>query len=490
MRKRRVIEIIRVSSNHQDVRRQRTDLARNREKFGLEVVRTLELVGQSGTTVLTNKQIQQVLADLKNEEVDGVSCAAIDRLFRPKSFDDFTLLGHFQRQHKSIWSTREGFVDPSTDQGYKTAADAAVEAEHERRRLLQRTWDGKEELRKEGLSGNGRTTIPRGAHFDRATGKWSYVAPDCQDVANMFRWKNAGDSYHTIADDRLGGRWSFEGVRRTLHNPIWIGLRQYPAKGRREEAFTRRVIDQDKQLISDELFYAVQRLMAGSKKEWHKAHGKHHTLSGLLRHSCGAKFYVRYSGKKKEHHAKPHDYYYCAKCGARGYRMDDVDAAVCTLISATLCQAAVLHTLLSAIVDRRPLQDDGRAIAQREVIQLEKRRVRVLDMYERGDIDRDQYIRRLEAVDRDLATARAAAAAQTPHPTIDTDALVRGLARGFARFASLPPAERMDLLRRAVKDIILDGATIPSLTLRGGFLGEILEAETCLVNSSTQTAAR
>src|SRR5262245_52787267 len=129
MKKKRVIEIIRVSTNHQDIQRQRTDLKRNRAKFGLEVISTLELIGKSGTSVLSNKQVQQVRLDLATGEVDGVSIAAIDRLFRPKNFDDFVLLGHFQRLGKCIWSTREAFVDPSTDHGYKIAADAAVEAE-------------------------------------------------------------------------------------------------------------------------------------------------------------------------------------------------------------------------------------------------------------------------------------------------------------------------------------------------------------------------
>ena len=71
---------------------------------------------------------------------------------------------------------------------------------------------------------------------------------------------------------------------------------------------------------------------------------------------------------------------------------------------------------------------------------------------------------------------------------MDMDALARGLAITFARFSSLPAAERWELLRRAVRKIILDGPMIPSITLRGGFLGEILGAETVPVNLSTHSS--
>jgi hypothetical protein len=80
---------------------------------------------------------------------------------------------------------------------------------------------------------------------------------------------------------------------------------------------------------------------------------------------------------------------------------------------------------------------------------------------------------RLNAVDQELQSARAAAA-QAPAPAMDMQTLACGLAVAFAAFAGLPGEQRLDLLRRAVRDIVLDGARIPSLTLRGGFLGEIL----------------
>jgi hypothetical protein len=164
--------------------------------------------------------------------------------------------------------------------------------------------------------------------------------------------------------------------------------------------------------------------------------------------------------------------------------MDVTDAAVYRLFGETLCQPAVMRSLLGSIIEHQPQQEDGRAAAQREVERIEKRRVRVLDMYERGDIDREEYIKRQGDVDRALSSARAAVA-QAPPPVMDMHALVRGLAGAFARFSSLPAAERWELLRRAVRDIFLDGPAIPSITFRGGFLGEILDVEVGPANLST-----
>ena len=47
----------------------------------------------------------------------------------------------------------------------------------------------------------------------------------------------------------------------------------------------------------------------------------------------------------------------------------------------------------------------------------------------------------------------------------------------------------MDLLCRAARDIVLDGATNPSITLRGGLFSEILGANTMSANSSMHCLA-
>jgi hypothetical protein len=93
-----IIELLRVSTDLQDVARQRTDLERLKKRFNLNAVRTLELHGVSGTATLDNEQVQQVLNDLGRSDVHGIGLSSLDRLFRPgKRYGQFAilvLLGH------------------------------------------------------------------------------------------------------------------------------------------------------------------------------------------------------------------------------------------------------------------------------------------------------------------------------------------------------------------------------------------------------------
>jgi hypothetical protein len=147
------------------------------------------------------------------------------------------------------------------------------------------------------------------------------------------------------------------------------------------------------------------------------------------------------------------------------------------LISETLCQAPVLHAILSAIAEGQPQVGDARTKTQREITRLEAKRSRIVDMRADGQITREECGTRLTTVDQELQTvhtAAAAAAAQSHALEMDMYALARGLAGAFALFSSLPFDQKRNLLRRAVRHIVIQDGTIPSLTLQGGFLGEIL----------------
>jgi DNA invertase Pin-like site-specific DNA recombinase len=482
MTKKNVISLLRVSSDQQDVRRQRDDIKRVKAKYDLAIIRTLELVDVSGTTVLSNEQVQRVLADLADPNVDGIAVSSVDRLFRPGRYGHFAILDHFCDEGKAIWSTREGFIDPASDEGYDKCISAGGRAGAELRELRRRTLGGKETLRREGKHVQGPAALPRGVAFDKATGQWSYQEPDCSLVARMYLLLLAGDSYHTIAA-KVGGGWTFQGVRSTLRNPIWaFGTRTYPANAYREEAYTVKVIDTP--LVPVDVWEAAQREMDRRKRNWHKTkRPPRHLVVGLLDCICGKPFYIRCAAKKD--YPRKKDYGYCSsafpgrgpKCGARSWQVEQLDAAVERLVSETLCQVPVLRTILSAIVERQPHTADACEKAEKEIRRLDAKRARIVDLRADGLITREECTKRLSAVDQELHGARAAAAAvQNRASDIDLEALARGLAGAFALFASLPFDQKRDLLRRAVWRMTINDGAIPSITIRGGFLCEILES--------------
>jgi hypothetical protein len=58
-----------------------------------------------------------------------------------------------------------------------------------------------------------------------------------------------------------------------------------------------------------------------------------------------------------------------------------------------------------------------------------------------------------------------------PAPKMDSMVLVQALIRIFAQFAMLSMIQKLDLLREALTEITVDGRTIASVTISGGYLG-------------------
>jgi len=142
---RNCIELLRVSSNKQDVARQRRDLEQVKKRFNLNAIRTLELHGVSGTAVLDNDQVQQVLRDLEDPSIEGMACSSLDRIFRPKDYTQVGILDKFAKRQKLIWSEREGELDPHSDSGFEQCMNLATRAGAEWRELHRRTKGGRRE---------------------------------------------------------------------------------------------------------------------------------------------------------------------------------------------------------------------------------------------------------------------------------------------------------------------------------------------------------
>ena len=232
-----VIALLRVSTDAQDVARQRTDLERMKAKFGISVSRILELVGVSGTATLEDTQVQQVLTDLQLPQIDGIALSALDRLFRPgKRYGQFAILDRFVDQRKRIWSMREGLIDPATDEGYDKCISAGGRAGAEWRELIRRTHDGRIEHLRAGKLDHGST--PYGYRYIpkwQANGCRFEIDPDrAQVVRDIFEWRRSGMAIYQIAKQlnergtlsARGGLWGRRVILQTLEKPAYKGEHQ------------------------------------------------------------------------------------------------------------------------------------------------------------------------------------------------------------------------------------------------------------------------
>jgi len=305
-----VIEMLRVSSDKQDVARQEFDSLENREGYNLNVLRTIR-IKISGTLVMTHPEVQQMLAELSHPGVDGISISAIDRLFRPKDFQSLQMFQFFVENRKVIISTKEGLVEPWTDRGWDICMTAAQKAGAEWRDLKRRTSGGRKRAHEEKRMCS--TTAPYGmvyvSKYERdADGRSQYLKEDPKEssvpglnkqqvVRDVFEWR-----YHhrmrTSAIRRLlndrgiltagkpgqypPGPWSRTTVTQMLKNRHYIG-----------EHWEGGTMIPCPQLVEREVFDGVQAMFAEAKRMSNGRPAIKHLLCGYLRCAkCGRRYRI------------------------------------------------------------------------------------------------------------------------------------------------------------------------------------------------------
>ena len=83
---------------------------------GVRIRREIVVVDVSGQDVIYNEQFRQLFEELKDPTLSGVLVSEQSRIVRPEGFDDWPILGHFQRNRKLIY-TPTGKIDATTPQG-------------------------------------------------------------------------------------------------------------------------------------------------------------------------------------------------------------------------------------------------------------------------------------------------------------------------------------------------------------------------------------
>jgi site-specific DNA recombinase len=463
--KKRAIAILRVSTDQQDVERQRRDVAAASRVHNLEITRTLELADLSGTKMMTNDEVRRVLADLARPEIAGVVVSAIDRLIRPGFLGDLQIFDAFQRTKKLIWTPGQE-IDVTTHTGFLTSGIMGVIAGFERQMILARTSAGREICRQRGGNPCGSVVLPRGVSYSKSAG-WAYT-PEAEFVRKAYDLLFERRSWHDIAD-RLGGSFTYNGIRVSLMNPIWKGIRRY-TEGR-DEPLELKVIAPP--LISPARWEAAQKIILEKRTHWAKTkRPARFLLSGLLRCACGKPVYLRCGSR-----STPRHYYYCSsqfpghgpRCGARSSQQEPTDQTVERIVSTQLLDTAYLRTVPAKIRSSQPACADNAEELSRQREKLEAERQRLLRLTLKGTCTEEDFAReskRIEAEMRGLDLL-------TPPPmptTLDPAKLVVRITRTFARFAKQPFEEKRNLLRVVFKEIVLDNGAIPAFTLNGGFL--------------------
>jgi DNA invertase Pin-like site-specific DNA recombinase len=116
-------------------------------------------------------------------------------------------------------------IDLTTQAGFLTSGVIGVIAGLERQMIMARTSAGREISRQRGGNPCGSIVLPRGVSYSKSAG-WAYVEPHASQVRRAYDLLFERRSWHDIAD-RIGGGFTFNGIRNSLANPIWKGVRRY-----------------------------------------------------------------------------------------------------------------------------------------------------------------------------------------------------------------------------------------------------------------------
>lgn len=431
-----IIELLRVSTDLQDVARQRTDLERLKRRFNLNAGRTLELHGVSGTATLDNKQVQQVLNDLGRPDVHGIGLSSLDRLFRPgKRYGQFAILDRFVDEGKVIWSLREGEIDPATDEGYDKCISAGGRAGAEWRELRRRTLDGRRETLEKGKLDCGKARygyIYIDKHHPGPERRQTYELDPVealpglskqQVIRDVFAWCKAGTKTYSIAK-RLNeagilspgyrghppGLWSRETVRKLLKSRTYTG-----------EHVRSGIMVPCPRIIDDETFALVQERMEENKRQ-HV--GRPSSLYLLRKYLWCDKCQHRCLGHRTTHRGKVYGQYRCGNvdnkpphvryCDAPGVGQAVVETAAWAMIWAVLTSPVLLLEMGQAYYDSLPRpESEGLKELERELARLRDREEVVLELMKRklmkipeGQKEIEQDIRpRVAQIREELRTA-------------------------------------------------------------------------------------
>jgi hypothetical protein len=403
-----VIEFKRVSTDRQDKARQDFDLADNRARFNLNVLRTIS-IKVSGTKVLTNEDVQCMMAELSHPGVDGISTSAIDRIFRPKDYEGVLMLQYFHANKKVIVSTKEGYVEPWTDPGWDICMGAAQKAGSEWREIKRRTSGGRRRAHAQNKPMN--TTAPFGLlYLDKyhrdVEGRSQYFIEDPapssigtsrrEIVEMIFRWRHVErmKTYQivrrlnqrgilTCGKRNKDGSWQYEPGLWTRNTVIQLlKNRHYIGEHWEGDVPCPSFVDRN-------VFEAVQKsfLTEKGKADKEGRPTRHRVLSRFLWCArCNHRMYV---------HRRVAYYYRCIHfdqkhqkraCDPRNVRCEVIEPLVFAIIWKHITDPALLLRNARAFYDTLPSKS-ATAKLERELASVQGRIERLQNMVELGTMD-------------------------------------------------------------------------------------------------------
>jgi DNA invertase Pin-like site-specific DNA recombinase len=471
----RCLELLRVSTMGQaDADRaslpsQRTVNRQTADRYGLTIVRTIELAGVSGAAVLLAPEMQEMIRLMNDPEIHGVIAREFSRLMRPENFADYALLQSFV-DTTTILYLPDGPIDFSSDSGMILGTVKATMGGIERKEMKKKIWAARESKRRNKELGGSRVILPYGVTYP-----WAWTA-DAEKVREVFRMFLSGHTNYVELSKVLD--LTTPGLKSVMRNPIYTGWRVidkkrdmslaglYPTKDgrqgdrrkiKRDPADVIRVrIEQLEPLITEPDFERVQNLMDLKRENSWRSRSdlsRRYSYNGYLNCPCGSLVWTKQYRD---------DYYVCRdKCGAHYMRKDRLEPILDDLFARRLTDPEFLDRHILSPMESQPALQRNTALLHSQIASLCGKRKRVLDGYFDGVIPAQDRDERIEAIDRETKIIEALLANDTPADHFSLDSLCAAF-RPFVQFDLLSRDDKRILLNTlapkiVVKDYQVDG---------------------------------
>jgi len=492
--RKRVVGLIRVSTAQQagddrgGIPRQREIIHRTIESKNLDCLRVYELVDVSGTKVRQHPDIQEILQMIATGVISGLVVADLDRLFRPDQPADFAIMQVFKDTGAVIYSG-DIIYDLSSKDGMLHGSIRAAFAGFELMQIKERMQGGKEVKRRQGKCPSGPNTLPFAVTYDRKIEKFSYTA-EIGLIQEAFRLVDQ-EGLRSYAE--IGRRTGLNPTRlpKLLHNRLYIGERvidqksaptvsrsghtyRHLVKRADHEIIRNKVIDTP--AVSVEQFERVQQILEQMRVHHFKVRDAEKTcnlLTGVGRCGyCGESLYCSSSRTG----ATKRRYYFCyanraemrrkaggeAGCKLPNVRQEVLDALLEAFVSRMLTDPVLLIAIIerafqisAQTILRFPTPDpDLRSLNQREK--------RLLDAFEQGLINIDEFRERRETIHAQRAVLTRAAATPEANPQqLEREKLIAAVVRGAFAFKRLQnPWEKKAIILELFSEIIIKDDSI------------------------------
>lgn len=448
----------------------------------------------TGDSISARNQMQQLLADVQSGIWDGVYVYEIERLARGDTIDQGIVAQTFTYSNTLIYTPMRTY-DPANEadseyfefglfmsrREYKTTRRrllAGREASHSEGKYLgSRRPFGYERVKLKGEKGWSLEIVPQEAAFTRwaadaylngvektdpETGEITRVQVGAQYIADHF---NAMGMRTTC-----GNEWTAGGIRALLKSPINAGKVQWYKKetkiqmvdGKRQKVRGKSdkysVVEGRHQAVFNQ--ETVARLHAAFA-----AHGKSPVndkkavispLIGLVKCSVCGKAMVR---TPMYGHLAGVDYIKCStvKCPTSSAPLTDVEDLIVTALREWIDWAQNDKWPADMRSSTPNLQEDVRAAAQRQLEDLQQRRLRLMELLEKEIYDIPTYTNRNHILNEEIARVQAAISAMPP-PVKDKRSAIQALLPQLQNVMdlyspSLSPATRNQLLRSVIDKV-------------------------------------